>query len=118
MPTYDYVCTACDYRFEHFQKMSEAMLRKCPECSKRKLKRLMGTGAGIIFRGSGFYETDYKRAGRNGSGGGSGNGSTDSSAEGKPEKSDPKSDSGSNSGKDSGAGSNSKKPASGAAAAD
>ena len=61
MPTYDYVCAACGHEFERFQKMSDGALRKCPECGKLKLKRLMGTGAGIIFKGSGFYETDYKR---------------------------------------------------------
>ena len=61
MPTYDYRCQACGIEFERFQKMSDGLLRKCPECGKLKLKRLMGTGAGIIFKGSGFYETDYKR---------------------------------------------------------
>ncbi len=61
MPTYDYRCQACGARFERFQKMSDGMLRKCPECGKLKLRRLMGSGAGIIFKGSGFYETDYKR---------------------------------------------------------
>ena len=66
MPTYDYVCRACDAKFERFQKMSDGMLRKCPECGLLKLKRLMGAGAGIIFKGSGFYETDYKRKSPNG----------------------------------------------------
>ena len=61
MPTYDYRCRACGHEFERFQKMSDGLLRKCPECKERKLKRLMGTGSGIIFKGSGFYETDYKR---------------------------------------------------------
>jgi putative FmdB family regulatory protein len=61
MPTYDYVCRACDHRFEQFQKMTAGALRKCPECGELKLQRLLGSGAGIIFRGSGFYETDYKR---------------------------------------------------------
>jgi putative FmdB family regulatory protein len=61
MPTYDYVCQECGAKFERFQKMSDGMLRKCPECGRLKLKRLMGIGAGIIFKGSGFYETDYKR---------------------------------------------------------
>ena len=69
MPTYDYVCGACDHKFEHFQKMSDGLLRKCPECGKLKLKRLMGTGAGIIFKGSGFYETDYKRKSQSGKAG-------------------------------------------------
>ena len=61
MPTYDYVCRACEHRFEHFQSMQEAPLRKCPECGKPRLQRLIGAGAGILFKGSGFYETDYKR---------------------------------------------------------
>jgi putative FmdB family regulatory protein len=69
MPTYDYVCKECGHEFEYFQKMSDGVLRKCPECGRLKLKRLMGTGAGIIFKGSGFYETDYKRkSGNNGAG--------------------------------------------------
>ena len=60
MPTYDYVCDACGHSFEEFQMMSAKPLRKCPECGKSKLRRLIGTGAGVIFKGSGFYETDYR----------------------------------------------------------
>jgi putative FmdB family regulatory protein len=60
MPTYEYICEGCGYEFEKFQPMSASALRKCPECGKMKLKRLIGTGAGIIFKGSGFYETDYR----------------------------------------------------------
>lgn len=60
MPTYDYRCTACSHTFEEFQSMSAKPLRKCPVCSKNTLERLIGTGAGIIFKGSGFYETDYR----------------------------------------------------------
>ena len=63
MPTYDYVCDACDHEFEEFQMMSAKPLKKCPECGKNKLRRLIGTGAGIIFKGSGFYETDYRSDG-------------------------------------------------------
>ena len=69
MPTYDYVCRACGHEFERFQRISEGTLRKCPECGELKLKRLMGTGAGIIFKGSGFYETDYKRKSKGGKAG-------------------------------------------------
>ena len=65
MPTYDYVCDACGHEFEEFQMMSAKPLRKCPECNKNKLRRLIGTGAGIIFKGSGFYETDYRSDGYN-----------------------------------------------------
>ncbi|MGF1578932.1 MAG: FmdB family zinc ribbon protein [Gemmataceae bacterium] len=60
MPTYDYVCDACKHEFEEFQYMSEEPLKKCPECGKMTLRRLIGTGAGVIFKGSGFYETDYR----------------------------------------------------------
>jgi len=60
MPTYDYRCKACEHEFEEFQSMSAKNLRKCPECGKLQLERLIGTGAGIIFKGSGFYETDYR----------------------------------------------------------
>lgn len=61
MPTYEYECNACAHTFEEFQAMSDKPLRKCPKCGKMKLQRLIGAGAGIIFKGSGFYETDYKR---------------------------------------------------------
>jgi putative FmdB family regulatory protein len=60
MPTYDYVCDACEHSFEEFQHMSEKPLKKCPKCGKRKLRRLFGTGAAILFKGSGFYATDYR----------------------------------------------------------
>ena len=60
MPTYEYQCQACGHEFELFQQMSDSVKRKCPECSKLKLKRLIGTGAGVIFKGGGFYETDYR----------------------------------------------------------
>ena len=63
MPTYEYECNACGHAFEHFQMMSDEPLKKCPKCKKPKLQRLIGAGAGIIFKGSGFYETDYKRKG-------------------------------------------------------
>lgn len=60
MPTYDYVCQACGHAFELFQQMTAPVKKKCPECSKLKLKRLIGTGSGVIFKGGGFYETDYR----------------------------------------------------------
>jgi len=59
MPTYDYQCQDCGHTFEVFQNMTARKLRKCPRCGG-KLKRLLGTGAGIIFKGSGFYATDYR----------------------------------------------------------
>jgi len=63
MPTYDYKCEACGHEFETFQSITDSPLKKCPKCSKRKLKRLIGMGAALIFRGSGFYCTDYRRSG-------------------------------------------------------
>lgn len=60
MPTYEYACRSCGHEFEEFQSMSAKPLRKCPECAKSALERLIGTGAGIIFKGGGFYETDYR----------------------------------------------------------
>lgn len=60
MPTYRYQCDACGHEMELFQSMSDAPKRKCPACGKSKLQRLIGAGAGVIFKGSGFYETDYR----------------------------------------------------------
>ena len=60
MPTYEYQCDACEHGFEEFQSMSEAALTKCPKCGRKKLRRLFGTGAAILFKGSGFYQTDYR----------------------------------------------------------
>ena len=60
MPTYDYECDACGHEFELFQSITDSVKRKCPECTKLKLRRLFGTGAAIVFKGSGFYETDYR----------------------------------------------------------
>ena len=60
MPTYDYECDACKHAFEEFQSMMDKPLKKCPKCGKSKLRRLIGTGAAIIFKGSGFYQTDYR----------------------------------------------------------
>jgi putative FmdB family regulatory protein len=60
MPTYEYECDACGHEFEEFQSMSDELLVKCPKCGKKKLRRLFGTGAAVLFKGSGFYETDYR----------------------------------------------------------
>lgn len=60
MPTYDYECDACGHRFELFQSISAEPETKCPECKKKKLRRLIGTGAAVVFKGSGFYQTDYR----------------------------------------------------------
>jgi putative FmdB family regulatory protein len=60
MPTYDYICDACEHAWELFQKMTDDPIKKCPECGKKKAVRQFGTGAAIMFKGSGFYETDYR----------------------------------------------------------
>jgi putative FmdB family regulatory protein len=60
MPTYDYECDACGHTFELFQSISEPVKKKCPDCGKPKLRRLFGTGAAVVFKGSGFYQTDYR----------------------------------------------------------
>ena len=60
MPTYDYECDACHHAFELFQGITDPVETKCPQCGKRKLRRLFGTGGAIVFKGSGFYQTDYR----------------------------------------------------------
>jgi putative FmdB family regulatory protein len=60
MPTYEYRCRSCAHEFERFQGITERPVRRCPRCGRNTVQRLIGTGAGIIFKGSGFYETDYR----------------------------------------------------------
>ncbi|MBN2580498.1 MAG: zinc ribbon domain-containing protein [Pirellulales bacterium] len=60
MPTYDYVCDACGHEFELFQSITAEPEKKCPECGRKKLRRLIGPGAALVFKGSGFYKTDYR----------------------------------------------------------
>ena len=60
MPTYDYICENCGHQFEQFQSITAGPLRQCPKCRKKQLKRLIGIGSGVIFKGSGFYQTDYR----------------------------------------------------------
>jgi putative FmdB family regulatory protein len=60
MPTYEYKCDACGYQFEKFQPITAKPIKKCPNCGKNQVKRLIGTGAGLIFKGGGFYITDYR----------------------------------------------------------
>src|SRR6476469_6923825 len=60
MPTYEYHCDACEHNFDELHSMSAAPLKKCPQCGKPKLRRVFGTGAAVLFKGSGFYETDYR----------------------------------------------------------
>lgn len=91
MPTYEYECNACRHRFERFQSITAEPVKECPECGG-EVRRLIGAGAGLIFRGSGFYITDYrssdyKRAASSESGkGSSGNGSGDSTKKGSSSK--------------------------------
>ncbi len=63
MPTYDYICDACEHSFEVFQRIDEEILERCPQCDKKKLRRLFGAGSGLLFKGAGFYETDYRSDG-------------------------------------------------------
>jgi putative FmdB family regulatory protein len=82
MPTYEYKCFACNHTFERFQSITAEPIKRCPECGKAKVKRLLGTGAGFVFKGSGFYITDYRSEGykekaKAESGGGSGGTSSD-----------------------------------------
>ena len=60
MPTYEYACTACKHAFEKFHSMKDDPVKKCPKCGKNKVQRLISRGAGILFKGSGFYQTDYR----------------------------------------------------------
>jgi putative FmdB family regulatory protein len=90
MPTYEYRCNHCGHELEAFQSITADPLRRCPECSRKTLERLIGAGAGIIFKGSGFYVTDYK----NSSSGASGRaGSSTSDSEKKPSEGDSESSS-------------------------
>lgn len=63
MPTYEYKCEACGHKFERFQSITAEPIKQCPQCKKNKAKRLIGSGAGLIFKGSGFYITDYRSEG-------------------------------------------------------
>lgn len=63
MPTYEYECGACGHRFEKYQSMTEKAIKKCPKCGKSKVERLISGGAGVLFKGSGFYQTDYRSKG-------------------------------------------------------
>jgi len=63
MPTYEYRCSECGHEFEEFQSITSKPIRKCPVCRKNKVDRLIGCGAGLIFKGSGFYQTDYRSEG-------------------------------------------------------
>ena len=60
MPTYDYICNDCEKIYEYFQSMSDAPIKICPGCNRNSLRRVISGGTGLIFKGSGYYLTDYK----------------------------------------------------------
>lgn len=60
MPTYDYKCEECGYQFEKFHSITADPIKQCPKCEQQSVKKLISAGAGVIFKGSGFYQTDYK----------------------------------------------------------
>lgn len=84
MPTYEYACQKCGHQFEQFQSMRDEPLKKCPQCKKAALKRLVGGGAGLIFKGTGFYITDYKNKSSGKKDGGESKSSDSKPAETKP----------------------------------
>lgn len=94
MPTYDYVCDACDHKFEQFQMMKDDALTKCPKCKKKKLRRLIGAGAAVVFKGTGFYQTDYRSESYKKSAAADKPSGGDSSSGGSSSSSTPKSDGG------------------------
>jgi putative FmdB family regulatory protein len=98
MPTYDYQCDSCGHQFELFQGINDPPETKCPACKKRKLRRLFGTGAAVMFKGSGFYQTDYRSESYKKAAAAESKASSEGSSGGKETKeSKPKSDSSSSS---------------------
>lgn len=98
MPTYTYRCNSCKHEFDEFQRISDELLKTCPECGKDELVRIIGGGGGLVFKGSGFYLTDYKKSGSSGTGESKGatketKPSTESSTEKKETKPEAKSES-------------------------
>ena len=97
MPTYQYECDSCGHSMEVLQSMMDKKIKKCPECGQLKLVRLIGAGSGVIFKGTGFYETDFKTkdkpSGEDGKSDSKPDGKSDSKSDGKLDsKSDSKSD--------------------------
>ncbi len=100
MPTYDYECQDCGHKFELFQSIKADPVKTCPVCNKRKVRRLIGSGSGLIFKGSGFYCTDYRDSGYKSAAksDSSSSSSTSSSSTSSESKSDSKSSTSSDSG--------------------
>lgn len=92
MPTYDYVCSACSHRYERFESIHDGGTKACPKCGRKKSRRMMGTGAGLIFKGSGFYTTDSRppAPSETGSGKKEGDAKKPAAAEKKKEEKEPK----------------------------
>ncbi|HLY09618.1 MAG TPA: FmdB family zinc ribbon protein [Planctomycetota bacterium] len=86
MPTYDYTCAACGHRFERFESIHENGPKPCPKCNKKKAKRMLGTGAGLIFKGAGFYTTDSKSKPSSGEKSGGAGGDSEKKSEPKEKK--------------------------------
>lgn len=105
MPTYEYRCRGCGHEFERFQKISDPPVRTCPECGKRRVERLISKGGGLVFKGPGFYATDYRKPAPSGEGSGSESPSKSESGSegGSSSKSGSKSTKEGGSGKDAGA---------------
>ncbi len=97
MPTYDYVCDGCGHAFELFQSMTDSVKKTCPKCKKKKLRRLIGAGGALVFKGSGFYKTDYRSESYK-------KGAAADSGGGKPEGGSKPADSGGSKSKNSGEG--------------
>src|SRR5213593_4734977 len=96
MPTYEYKCDACGHEFERFQSITAAPVKRCPQCGKAKVRRLISTGAGLIFKGSGFYITDYRDKSytdkaKAESGGASSDGKAETKSDPKPAETNPES---------------------------
>jgi putative FmdB family regulatory protein len=89
MPTYEYACPKCGATFDLFQSMKDEPIKRCPKCKKLGVKRLIGKGAGLIFKGTGFYITDYKKTAAPAESGGSSSSESAKPAESKPAETKP-----------------------------
>jgi len=111
MPTYGYRCSSCGHEFERFQSITAEPIKRCPECGKAKVKRLLGTGAGLIFKGSGFYITDYRSEGYKNAAKADAGGASGTSSDAKAGESKPSGEAAGNKGESAAAGKSESKPA-------